>query len=103
VLVARSDRTSTFLENWRTARRVPLLPARLHLNAHFGERFAVRFAVRFKVRFAVSLAGLDKARRSVSGGSSLLNDLRGLEMNGQFHNFMDSDDYDLLLNLIGPN
>jgi hypothetical protein len=43
--------------------------------------------------------------RSVSGGSSLLNDLRGQEMNGQFHNFtrMDSDDYDPLLNLIGPN
>jgi hypothetical protein len=43
--------------------------------------------------------------RSVSGGSSLLNDLRGEEMNGQFHNFtrMDSDDYDLLLNLIGRN
>jgi hypothetical protein len=43
--------------------------------------------------------------RNVSGGSSLLNDLRGHEMNGQFHNFtrMDSDDYDLLLNLIEPN
>jgi hypothetical protein len=42
--------------------------------------------------------------RSVSGGSSLLNDLRGQEMSGQFHNFtrMHSDDYDLLLNLIGP-
>jgi hypothetical protein len=65
VLVARSNRTSTFLENWRTARRVPLLPARLHLNAHFGERFAVRFAVRFKVRFAVSLAGLDKALEKI--------------------------------------
>jgi hypothetical protein len=37
--------------------------------------------------------------RSVSGGSSLLKDLRG-----QFHNFtrMHSDDYDLRLNLIGP-
>jgi hypothetical protein len=42
--------------------------------------------------------------RSVSGGSSLLNDLRGQEMSGQFNNFtrMHSDDYDLLLNLIGP-
>jgi hypothetical protein len=51
----------------------------------------------------INLASKKKKRRSVSGGSSLLNDLRGLEMNGQFHNFMDSDDYDLLLNLIGPN
>lgn len=43
------------------------------------------------------------ANRPVSGGVSLLKDLRSQESSGQFHNFtrINSEDFDLLLNLIG--